>query len=76
MSVFGWHYPPGAANDPNAPWNRDDDWTEGFCPTCLETYPKEWLDLLLAGLEPPSPYPLCGEKCNDAEEAADPLEWD
>jgi hypothetical protein len=22
---FGWSYPPGAANDPNAPWNQDDD---------------------------------------------------
>lgn len=23
MSKFGWSYPPGAANDPNAPWNQD-----------------------------------------------------
>ena len=23
-SIFGWSYPPGAANDPNAPWNQDD----------------------------------------------------
>jgi hypothetical protein len=20
--MFGWHYPPGAENDPNAPWNQ------------------------------------------------------
>lgn len=26
MSKFGWSYPPGAANDPNAPYNQDDDW--------------------------------------------------
>jgi hypothetical protein len=24
MSKFGWSYPPGAANDPNAPWNQDE----------------------------------------------------
>ena len=24
MGKFGWHYPPGAANDPNAPWNQPD----------------------------------------------------
>ena len=29
-SVFGWSYPPGAANDPNAPWNLD----EGPCAVC------------------------------------------
>lgn len=23
MNVFGWDYPPGADNDPNAPWNDD-----------------------------------------------------
>lgn len=23
-SIFGWDYPPGAANDPNAPWNQVD----------------------------------------------------
>lgn len=22
MSIFGWSYPPGAAGDPNAPWNQ------------------------------------------------------
>lgn len=25
MSKFGWDYPPGAANDPNAPYNQDAD---------------------------------------------------
>lgn len=24
MSKFGWSYPPGAANDPNAPYNQPD----------------------------------------------------
>ena len=24
-SPFGWDYPAGAANDPNAPWNQCDD---------------------------------------------------
>ena len=28
--LFGWSYPPGAANDPNAPWNQDD----GPCAVC------------------------------------------
>jgi hypothetical protein len=23
MNKFGWSYPPGAANDPNAPYNQD-----------------------------------------------------
>jgi len=23
-NVFGWHYPPGAEHDPNAPWNQVD----------------------------------------------------
>jgi len=25
MSIFGWSYPPGAAGDPNAPYNQDAD---------------------------------------------------
>lgn len=28
--MFGWSYPPGAAGDPNAPWNQDD----GYCEIC------------------------------------------
>jgi hypothetical protein len=32
MSIFGWSYPPGAANDPNAPWNQGD----GPCDVCGE----------------------------------------
>ncbi len=24
MSKFGWSYPPGAAGDPNAPWNQEE----------------------------------------------------
>jgi len=30
---FGWSYPAGAENDPNAPWNQDD--TE-YCSKCDE----------------------------------------
>ncbi len=25
MGLFGWSYPPGAANDPSAPYNQDDE---------------------------------------------------
>ena len=25
---FGWSYPPGAENDPNAPYNQDDEGEE------------------------------------------------
>ena len=28
--MFGWSYPPGAANDPYAPWNQED----GPCAVC------------------------------------------
>ena len=36
MGIFGWSYPPGAANDPYAPWNQVD----GPCDICgqLEDY--------------------------------------
>lgn len=30
-SKFGWHYPPGAANDPSAPWNQPEP---PECPEC------------------------------------------
>lgn len=30
MANFGWSYPPGAANDPNAPYNQED----GACDIC------------------------------------------
>lgn len=30
MGKFGWSYPAGAANDPNAPWNQE----EGPCEVC------------------------------------------
>lgn len=32
-SIFGWSYPPGAANDPNAPYNQTDD---GPCVVCAQ----------------------------------------
>lgn len=31
--IFGWHYPAGAANDPDAPYNQPD---EDVCPQCEE----------------------------------------
>ena len=31
-NIFGWSYPPGAENDPNAPWNQD----EGPCAVCAK----------------------------------------
>jgi hypothetical protein len=31
-SIFGWSYPPGAANDPNAPWNQE----PGPCAVCAK----------------------------------------
>lgn len=42
MGKFGWWYPPGAANDPNAPYNQEDppcevcgnEINECFCPEC------------------------------------------
>ena len=42
MSLFGWSYPPGAANDPNAPYNQvdlpcavcGDDVGDCTCPEC------------------------------------------
>ena len=30
--MFGWSYPPGAANDPYAPWNQED----GPCAVCAK----------------------------------------
>ena len=39
--ICGWDYPPGAANDPNAPWNQKDSPCEVcgliydcICPEC------------------------------------------
>ena len=42
MSLFGWSYPAGAENDPNAPWNQPDpqcevcgEWCgDCQCPEC------------------------------------------
>ena len=56
MSIFGWSYPAGAENDPNAPYNQSDhdpcphcgadeldDENEDFCGACGEavTAPPE-----------------------------------
>lgn len=36
-SPFGWHYPAGAENDPNAPWNLPDADEPVKCKTCKRT---------------------------------------
>lgn len=52
MGIFGWSYPPGAANDPNAPWNQQDEPCEVCgefpdncicpeCPVCTEIGNKD-----------------------------------
>jgi len=65
MSVFGWSYPPGAANDPNAPWNRV-EWEEDYCPECKTRYADGTLEVLESGNEPEPPYPYCSQACSDA----------
>jgi len=62
--IFGWSYPAGAANDPNAPWNQE-DWDSDICPQCGESYSQENLATLEAGDEPEF-YPWCSQKCADA----------
>jgi hypothetical protein len=37
MSIFGWSYPPGAENDPNAPYNQTDDGPCDVCGQSLDT---------------------------------------
>ncbi len=52
-AIFGWHYPPGTANDPNAPWNQIDP----PCELCGET----------PGYDCECPEcPVCGEVGNPA----------
>ena len=63
MSKFGWDLPPGAANDPNAPWNQDDahdsrcPWNEDWqCDECAKAKANgclhaEGLDCICADLE-------------------------
>lgn len=31
---FGWHYPPGAEHDPNAPWNEKPQ----YCANCKKEF--------------------------------------
>ena len=39
MSIFGWSYPPGAANDPSAPYNQDAD--DDSCVACGNELPAD-----------------------------------
>jgi|GEM_PF-5903504 len=62
MANFGWSYPPGAANDPAAPYNEPErpepgtvithDVAEAYCSTCDETIgpqsPDVVADMLVA----------------------------
>ena len=34
--IFGWSYPPGAANDPNAPYNQVDDYPCEVCGKAID----------------------------------------
>lgn len=38
--IFGWDYPPGAENDPRAPWNQVGD--EDHCDRCGEELDEDW----------------------------------
>lgn len=42
MNIFGWSYPAGAENDPNAPYNQEDLPETIDCPNCGEI--AEWVD--------------------------------
>lgn len=37
--------PPGAANDPNAPWNRDYPEPDDFCPHCDEGLLRDQMEV-------------------------------
>ena len=54
---FGWDYPAGAANDPNAPWNQGDD----HCPYCCPAHEdsKEWDDPLCTECDGPVSEGVC-----------------
>tara|TARA_S200000501_G_C20492251_1_gene598728 strand:- start:162 stop:398 length:237 start_codon:yes stop_codon:yes gene_type:complete len=67
---FGWEYPAGAANDPNAPWNQiietcetcGDDYDisdfneDGVCSECVNNADDEPLDWGEGAVEPDSKY--------------------
>ena len=38
-NVFGWDYPPGAENDPNAPWNQQEHDCPCHCEPCSNDQP-------------------------------------
>lgn len=38
MGIFGWSYPPGAASDPYAPYNQDDDPSNEVCEEAFADY--------------------------------------
>ena len=48
-NLFGWDYPAGAENDPNAPWNQKDPEFEadhkGFCERCGKGDDESPIDL-------------------------------
>lgn len=44
MTDFGWSYPPGAANDPRAPYNAPDaGYHREVCPSCQHEFAESGL---------------------------------
>lgn len=72
MADFGYHYPAGAANDPRAPWNQDENYPDTYCGHCdteFDGYEHEEGTLCpecgddrLTEIVPPEPC-YCGTHC-------------
>ena len=62
MSKFGWSYPPGAENDPFAPWHREDP--PETCPMCGESNSE-------ADDADADCYPYCSEECAKQDDGID-----
>lgn len=65
-NLFGWDYPSGAANDPNAPWNQEDPPEE--CPVCGKCN----VDLETGDALCEEAFPYCSKQC---ELDMDDLNW-
>lgn len=70
------NYPPGAADDPSAPFNKEEDRTMYACQDCEWTGPEDDLEGLRHGHErvapgesmPAGECPECGACCHELEE--------
>ena len=58
MSKFGWSYPPGAENDPFAPWNQEDP--PDACPVCDAANDAD-----------NDAFPYCSEECAKQDDGID-----